>query len=187
MKFCGVAKILLFSTRAASGTMYPAPWKFRVLTSIVRAMIGSLVVMFCGAAIPSAAEHLNCAGIKADRDRMACQSQRRRDYGKVLERRLLGEGFEASVFVEEAGDPGSGAYPRLIIWAVLAEGKVHEINQTAKVLEGARSVGYRMLVYVDKGEENNWYFDLTRPGSTFLDVVPWQQPPWKKPGTAVGK
>ena len=70
---------------------------------------------------------------------------------------------------------------------MLAEGKVHEINQTAKVLEGARSVGYRMLVYVDKGEENNWYFDLTRPGSTFLDVVPWQQPPWKKPGTAVGK
>jgi hypothetical protein len=106
--------------------------------------------------------------------------QRRRDYGTGLEHALSHGGFDGSVFVEEAGEPGSGAYPRLIIWTFLANGGVHEINSRVKVLEEARKVGFRMLVYVDKGEANNWYFDLTRPGPAALDVVPWQLPPWKR-------
>ena len=28
-----------------------------------------------------------------------------------------------------------------------------------------------MLVFVDKGQDRNWYFDLTKPANTPLDVV----------------
>jgi hypothetical protein len=126
------------------------------------------------------AETADCAGATNERTKH-CQVQKRRGYGHDLERSLLRNGLDVKVFVEEAGDPGSGAYPRLVIWTFVANDKPYELNSEAKILEGARRVGFRMIVYVDKGEDNNWYFDLTRPGRAALDVLPWQSPPWKRP------
>jgi hypothetical protein len=125
------------------------------------------------------AETADCATTSIERIKH-CQVQKRRHYSQDLERSLLRNGLNANVFVEEAGDPGSGAYPRLVIWTFVANDKPYQLNNEAKILEGARRVGFRMIVYVDKGEDSNWYFDLTRPGQAALDVVPWQSPPWKR-------
>lgn len=130
------------------------------------------------------AQSSNCTGLLTRHEGLSCQAHKRRAYGSSLERTLTHSGFDASVFVEEVGDAGSGAYPRLIIWTFVAHGKVHEINDKAKVLEEARQVGFRMLVYVDKGEDSNWYYDLTKPAAAALDVVPWQVPPWKRENLA---
>jgi len=144
----------------------------------IRLAIAGLLLL--AMATPAASEGPNCAGISDIQDRMACQAKKRRSYGEDLERRLAESVSEVRVFVEETGDPGSGAYPRLIVWTHLANEKPRQLNSEASILEGARSVGFRTLVYVDKGESNNWYFNLTRAGRVALDVVPWQAPPWKR-------
>ena len=93
---------------------------------------------------------------------------------------LLEEKADARVFVEEAGEPGSGGYPRLIIWTVLTKDKADRLNAKAKILETARVAGFRTLVYIDKAEVANVYFNLTKPGRVPLDVVPWQVLPWDR-------
>lgn len=131
------------------------------------------------AVTPAGAQAAPCSGITNAKQRLICQTQARRGYGTGLEHALTERGFDANVYVEEAGDPGSGAYPRLVIWTSVANDRPYELNTQEKILEGARRVGFRMIVYVDKGEDKNWYFDLTRPGPAALDVVPWQTPPWR--------
>jgi len=137
-------------------------------------------VITCVLVLQTSAQALTCAEISESQARYQCLVQSRRSYGVRLERELLQRGLDASVFVEETGDPGSGAYPRLIVWTFLAKAQPYALNNEAKILEGARHVGFRTLVYVDKGEEQNWYFNLTKPGKAALDVVPWQTPPWKR-------
>jgi hypothetical protein len=78
----------------------------------------------------------------------------------------------------KSASPGVGAYPRLIVWAPLTKDKVYQLIDDAKILEHARRTGFRMIVFVEKGLKDYWYFDLTRPGNVALDVVPPQNPPW---------
>jgi hypothetical protein len=141
-----------------------------------RVLIG---VLPCAVMFQTPTRAVTCAEISESQTRNICLAQGRRSYGVRLERELSQRGVDASVFVEETGDPGSGAYPRLIVWTRLAQKQPYALNSEFKILEGARHVGFRTLVYVDKGEESNWYFDLLRPGRAALDVVPWQKPPWK--------
>jgi hypothetical protein len=129
---------------------------------------------------PAPAQTINCASIKDHTARFECQTKKRRSYGQHLERRLTESGSDVRIFVEELGDPGSGAYPRLIVWTFLTRDKVHALNTDARILDGAREVGFRMLVYVARGEDNKWYFDLTKPGTAPLDVVPPPSPPWMR-------
>ena len=137
-------------------------------------------LMLGAVALPLNAQPPNCAGVTADKALAACHAWLRRSYGSELERKLVASGEDASVFVEEAGDPGSGGYPRLIVWTWIGKDKAHQLNEQAQILEAARAVGFRTLVYVDKGEDKNWYFGLTKPGKAALDVVPWQAPWWKR-------
>ena len=143
-----------------------------------RFVVGALLILALESS--ALAEPPDCHGVGNERTKLSCQIHKRRSYGENLERALSRTGLDAKVFVEEVGDPGSGAYPRLVIWTFVANAKPYELNNDAKILEGARRVGFRMIVYVDKGEDNNWYFDLTRPGPAALDVVPWQAAPWKR-------
>ena len=131
-------------------------------------------------ALPLNAQPPNCAGVTADKALPACHAWLRRSYGSELERKLVESGEDASVFVEEAGDAGRGGYPRLIVWTWIGKDKAHQLNEQAQIPEAARAVGFRTLVYVDKGEDKNWYFGLTKPGKAALDVVPWHAPWWKR-------
>ncbi len=137
-------------------------------------------LMLSAVALPLNAQPPNCAGITGDKALAACHAWLRRSHGSELERKLIARGEDASVFVEEAGDAGSGGYPRLIIWTWMDKDKAYQLNDQTQILETARAVGFRTLVYVDKGEDKNWYFSLTKPGKAALDVVPWQVPWWKR-------
>src|ERR1041384_1225133 len=151
-----------------------------MLTTIRFAAFG---VLCCLMGPPARAElPPGCAGVKDNKARLECQAKRRRSYGEELERRLAARGLDVRTFIEETGDPGSAAYPRLIIWTILTRDKVDALNTTeAGILEDARAVGYKTLVYIDKGEKHpNWYFDLKRPGSTPLGVEPPPPPPWMR-------
>jgi hypothetical protein len=138
------------------------------------------VLMLCGA-MPVAARDDSCAGISDRSAGAVCHTQNRRGYGSSLERALFHQGpsEDGSVFVQETGDPGSGAYPRLVIWTtLLSEDKMNELIAKGAILDGARKVGFRLLVFVDKGQDRNWYFDLTKPANTPLDVVSPPSPAW---------
>ena len=119
----------------------------------------------------------NCALIKGQPDRLECQMQKRRRYGEGLERKLDAGAMGIRVFVQEVGDPGVGGYPRLIVWDHLTLDKAYDLDKQHRIRDGARMVGFKTLVYVDKNGTNNWYFDLTRPGDAPLDFIapklPW--------------
>lgn len=138
------------------------------------------------AGTPAVAESPSCASVSDSKARIACQMQKRRHYGVQLETSLFKlaptDPIASSdhIFVEEAGDPGIGGYPRLIIWDFLSKDKVYNLLSEAKIVEGARAAGFKMIVFVDKGEDVNWYFDLTKPANVALDVVPRQNLPWIK-------
>jgi hypothetical protein len=144
------------------------------------AVSGFALALLAGAA----AEPLQaCAGIKGQSERLACQTRQRRSYGEGLERKLDGGGSKIRVFVQEAGDPGIGGYPRLIVWDHLTLDKVHALDARARIRDDARAVGFKTLVYVDKDDTSNWYFDLTKPGSAPLDYVA-PKLPWLRKGEA---
>ena len=46
---------------------------------------------------------------------------------------------------------------------------MNELIARGAMSDGARKVGFRMLVFVDKGNDRNWYFDLTKPANVPLD------------------
>lgn len=146
----------------------------------VRVAVAALAL--CVVAMPVAAEEPNCAGISAYKARAACQTQNRRSYGTGLEHSLFETtSSDGNVFVQEVGDLGSGAYPRLVVWTtLLTEDKMNELIARGAILDGARKVGFRMLVFVDKGQDRNWYFDLTKPANTPLDVVSPPSPAWMR-------
>ena len=120
-----------------------------------------------------AAAGANCAGISEYGAKLACQTQNRRGCGTSLERALFkAASRDVNVFVQEVGEFGSGAYPRLVVWTtVLTEDKMNELIAKGAILDGARKAGFRMLVFVDKGQDRNWYFDLTKPANIPLYVV----------------
>jgi hypothetical protein len=51
----------------------------------------------------------------------------------------------------------------------MTEDKMNELIARGAMSDGARKVGFRMLVFVDKGKDRNWYFDLTKPANVPLD------------------
>jgi hypothetical protein len=143
-------------------------------------VVAAGILLYVMALRPAFSGTSDCAGLEYNRTRIACQAQQRRSFGAELERVLFEEKAEARVFVEEAGEPGSGGYPRLIIWTILTREKAEQLNTKAKILETARAAGFRTLVYIDKSEIANLYFNLTKPGRVPLDVVPWQVLPWDR-------
>lgn len=132
------------------------------------------------AAIPAAAQE-RCRGVSDSRPTAACQTQNRRSYGAALERALFETPANGQVFVQEQGEPARGRYPRLVVWTtLLTEDKMNELIAKGAMLDGARKVGFKMLVLVDKGQDRNWYFDLTTPANTPLDVEAPPSPAWMK-------
>jgi hypothetical protein len=132
--------------------------------------------------MPVAAAGANCAGISEYGAKLACQTQNRRGCGTSLERALFkAASRDGNVFVQEVGEFGSGAYPRLIVWTtLLTEDKMNELIAKGAILDGARKAGFRMLVFVDKGQDRNWYFDLTKPANIPLYVVSPPSPAWMR-------
>ena len=143
---------------------------------IARTVLAGLLL--CSAVMPALGDARNCTGIRNDEARRACQAKMRRSYSGALEKELTGIGLSATVVPEEIGDPGVGGYPRLIVWAPLTRAKVYQLIDDAGILESARTAGFRMLMFVEKGLKDYWYFDLTKPGHVALDVVPAYTPPW---------
>jgi hypothetical protein len=147
-----------------------------------KARVAVAVLALCAGGMPAAAAEANCAGISDYGSKVACQTQSRRGYGTSLERALFkAASRDGNVFVQEVGEFGSGAYPRLVVWTTLmTEDKMNELIAKGAILDGARKVGFRMLVFVDKGQDRNWYFDLTKPANTPLDVVSPPSPAWMR-------
>lgn len=147
-------------------------------TAIVLAAAG--LVLYLGMR-PVVADTPGCASITDNSERAVCHTKSRRSYGAQLEQKLADLGSQGSVFVEEVGDPQSGAYPRMIVWTFLTKERVNELISAARILEGARRAGFRMLVFIDKGKAaEHWYFDLTKAATAPLDVVPPNPPPWRR-------
>ena len=139
---------------------------------------GALCWLLWATASPAAAQE-HCGGISSRT--AVCQTQSRRSYGAALERTLFETPSNGRVFVQEDGEPARGRYPRLVIWTtILTEAKMHELIATGAMLDGARKVGFKMLVLVDKGQDRNWYFDLTTPANTPLDVAVPPSPAWMR-------
>ena len=132
------------------------------LRMTARWVVGGL--LFCAAIGPAAADGAQCAGIADNRVRLACREEARRSYRTQLESTLFQSGSIAGVFVEETGDFNSGAYPKLIVWTALDKATVYRLISEAKILDGARGTGFRMVQFTDKGDDGHWFFDLTRPG-----------------------
>jgi hypothetical protein len=152
-----------------------AGWDRRLIRVAATSALWCSVLLSVHAETPA-----GCASVKDSKAKVECQAKRRRSYGEALERRLAASGLDVRTFIEETGDPGSAAYPRLIIWTPLTREKVDALNTTeARILDDARAVGYKMLVYIDKSAQHpNWYFDLKRPGAAPMDVEPPAPPPW---------
>src|SRR4051812_16165457 len=110
-----------------------------------------IIVALCAMATTVTARESNCAGISDQKARAACQTQARRGYGTTLERELFKTtSDDGKVFVQEMGEPGSGFYPRLVIWTtILSDDKMNELIARGTILDGARKVGFRLLVFVD--------------------------------------
>jgi hypothetical protein len=139
---------------------------------------GALCALLCVAAIPAAAQE-HCSGISTTR--AACHTQNRRSYGAALERALFKTPSIGQVFVQEEGEPARGRYPRLVIWTtIMSEDNMKELIAKDAMLDRARKVGFKMLVLVDKGQDHNWYFDLTTPANTPLDIASPPSPAWMK-------
>jgi hypothetical protein len=104
--------------------------------------------------MPVAAAGANCAGISEYGAKLACQTQNRRGCGTSLERALFkAASRDGNVFVQEVGEFGSGAYPRLVVWAtLLTEDKMNELIAKGAILDGARKAGFRMLVFLIRGK-----------------------------------
>lgn len=145
-----------------------------------KARVAVAVLALCAGATPVAASEATCAGLADYGARVACQTRIRRAYGTSLEHALF-KATDGSVFVQEVGEFGSGAYPRLVVWTtLLTEDKMNELIAKGAILDGARKAGFRMLVFVDKGQDRNWYFDLTKPANTPLDVTSPPSPAWMR-------
>src|SRR4051794_20643202 len=88
-------------------------------------------LMFCALTFPATAEKSPCEGIADAQAIRTCQYQARQSHGARLERFLVENGSRANVFVEEVGEPGSGAYPRLLILATMNEPTVFKLIDEA--------------------------------------------------------
>ena len=128
------------------------------------ARIAAASIMLCAIAMPAVAETPTCTGIANNRARLICREEVRRHYRSELESKLTEKGSIAGVYVEETGDFNSGAYPKLIVWSALDRDTVYRLISEAKILDGARGSGFRMVQFTDKGDDGHWFFDLTRPG-----------------------
>ena len=135
-----------------------------------KARFAIAIFVLCAVAIPGIAETTNCTGITDETARLACRTEARRSYRTGLERALLATGVSAKLFVAETGDPGSGGYPKLIIWTALDKATVYKVISQSKVLDGARGAGFRMVQFTDKGDDGHWFFDLTKPGIAPINV-----------------
>jgi len=128
--------------------------------------------------LPAVAETANCTSSDAGA-RQECRTQKRFGYGTRLQRSLNDYGKQASVYVEETGDSNSGAYPKLIVWTDVNNSTIYKLISDARILDGARAVGFRTIQFTDRGEDGHWFFDLTRPGIDprnveFVDKrLPW--------------
>jgi hypothetical protein len=153
----------------------------QIIASLLRycaAVIGLALLPLAGAAADPLPD---CASNKVQNERFECQAKRRRGYGEGLEQRLVAGGRDIRVFVQEAGDPRTGGFPRLIVWDHLTLDKVNALDGQAGIRDGSRAVGFKTLVYVDKDDTGNWYFDLTKPGNAPLDFVA-PKLPWLRQG-----
>lgn len=127
-------------------------------------------------------EKTDCSGIINDKARLACydlaappvkeasrspspaMDQQRLIYRTQLERAFLKSGISAELFMPDAAsDPSNfkGKYPKLIVWTYLSRAAVFQLITEAKVLDGAREVGFKMVDFTDKGHEGHWIYDLT--------------------------
>jgi hypothetical protein len=144
---------------------------------------GALCWLLGVVAMPVAAQE-HCSGLSNSRPKAVCFTQNRRSYGAALERALFEIPSNGNVFVQEEGEPERGRYPRLVIWTtLLTEDKMNELIAKGAILDGARKVGFRMLVFVDKGQDRNWYFDLTKPANSPLEIAAPPSPAWMRRGS----
>ena len=152
------------------------PTRLSVIASALRYFAAVAGLAFLPGAGAAADPLPDCAWIKGQTERFECQANRRRGYGEGLEQKLVAGGRDIRVFVQEAGDPRTGGFPRLIVWITTLD-----VRRGGRIRDGARAVGFKTLVYVDKDDTSNWYFDLTKPGSAPLDFVA-PKLPWLRQG-----
>jgi hypothetical protein len=94
----------------------------------------------------------------------------RSQYAGRLERAMLKIGMSAEVAVEQTKNASStqslgGKFPKLIVFSYLSKSLVFNLITEGKVLDGAKEAGFQSVVFLDRGDDGLWTFDLTKPGS----------------------
>ena len=131
---------------------------------------GVAALALCAMAVPTFAQAPSCEIIAEVKTRLDCRREAHLSYRAQLEGALVQNGSIAGVFVEETGNQGSGAYPKLVVWTALDEAKIYQLISEAKILDGARRAGFRTVQFTDKGSDGHWFFNLTKPGIAPIHV-----------------
>ncbi|HEY0569511.1 MAG TPA: hypothetical protein VGD13_15485 [Xanthobacteraceae bacterium] len=128
--------------------------------------------LLIAAAATAAAQ--NCAGIKDDRDRLACFDSMRRQpnpvpsvtfplgsvdlrraYADALERQLLSNGVSADVIVREDFMPVT-----LIIAGFFTKASAYQLFTQSRIMLEAKQAGFGRVQFLNNGPEGSWDFDL---------------------------
>ncbi len=134
----------------------------------MKARFALIGMVLCAVALPALAQAPGKSPIDSAREKLAAgmPEQARLNYRARLERAFLEKGISADVFVEATGDKKAGGqWPRLIIFTYLSKAAVYKLITDAKVLDEAKAAGFKMVRFTDKGNDGQWFFDLTKPGS----------------------
>jgi hypothetical protein len=121
--------------------------------------------------MPVAAAGANCAGISEYGAKLACQTQNRRGCGTSLERALFkAASRDGNVFVQEVGKFGSLSEACRLDHRV-DRGQNERADRQGRDPGRSSEGGISNAGVLDKGQDRNWYFDLTKPANIPLYVV----------------
>jgi hypothetical protein len=114
---------------------------------------------------PAGTSSISTSSLPAVDPKVALERALRNDrliYAKGLEKILLTHGVAASVRVHEWGK--AGPTPALMFFGHFSPSFVQRALTEGAVLERARTLGFRSVEFVDRGQDGNFLFELRKTG-----------------------
>ena len=159
--------------------------KFRLPRALSFGLVFALVQI-------EAAPAQDCAGIRNDRERLRCYDEAhspqqqseteiknaaaRAAFAGALRRYFLEKGFDIEVLaLEKDSKPASlcGTLPApcLRLIGFFNGPMIHQLIRTGKVLESGRARGFGGVMFIGKGHEGDWLYDISGPTLPKCDVA----------------
>ena len=127
------------------------------------------------------ADAADCAGIVADKERLACYDaaakgsealspqrsmEGRAAYAGTLQRFLLSRGLDFQVMAPETPNSKDKAeklrrYPQLIVFGPLNNPFVYKLITETEILKDAKAVGFNMVQFYSKYGGGGWWWDIS--------------------------